>query len=132
MEISFEGKKKVNADVDGYTIPTDQPILSGGEDSAPTPYDLFLASIGTCAGIFVKSFCDRHALPTENIRINEEWNYDRSTGLVDFLRLEILLPSDFPEEYREPVMKAASGCKVKRSLVHPPKFEVVTSVLTES
>jgi len=55
MIISFGGGKKVNADYRGFTIQTDQSVNGGGEESAPEPFALFLASIGTCAGIYV--FC---------------------------------------------------------------------------
>ncbi|MCX6302628.1 MAG: hypothetical protein NTW82_10635 [Bacteroidia bacterium] len=58
MEITFEGGKVVTAHTQGHSIKTDQPVDNGGSNSAPSPYDLFLASIGTCAGVYVKSFCD--------------------------------------------------------------------------
>ncbi|HCT72209.1 MAG TPA: osmotically inducible protein C, partial [Bacteroidales bacterium] len=48
MKITFEGKKKVIAEFNGYRIVTDQPERAGGEGSAPAPFDLFLASLGTC------------------------------------------------------------------------------------
>ncbi|MDA8242639.1 MAG: osmotically inducible protein OsmC, partial [Elusimicrobia bacterium] len=56
MEITFPGGKKVNALWHGFEIATDQPKSSGGDNSAPAPFDLFLASLGTCAGIFVLGF----------------------------------------------------------------------------
>ena len=52
MKVYFPGGKRVYADYGGFTIETDQPARGGGDDSAPAPFDLFLASIGTCAGIF--------------------------------------------------------------------------------
>ena len=58
MEITFDGGKVVTAHSHGHIIKTDQPLHSGGQNSAPSPYELFLASIGTCTGIYVKSFCD--------------------------------------------------------------------------
>ena len=50
MEISFPGGQKVDAQYRGLTIKTDQPVEDGGDESAPTPFSLFLASLGTCAG----------------------------------------------------------------------------------
>ena len=52
MKVYFPGGKRVYADYGGFTIETDQPARGGGDDSAPAPFDLFLASIGTCAGIY--------------------------------------------------------------------------------
>ena len=65
MIVTFGGGKKVNAEFNGFTIATDQAIYAGGEGAAPEPFSLFLASIGTCAGIFVLSFCQSRGIPTD-------------------------------------------------------------------
>jgi putative redox protein len=127
MEIFFEGKKKVIANWFGNLIPTDQPVRAGGEGTAPAPFDLFLASIGTCAGIYVKGFCDSRGIPTDNIRIKQDMDFNQQTGLLSKVRLDIQLPVDFPEKYKEAVIRAADQCKVKMTLHYPPEFEVVTS-----
>ncbi len=57
IDITFPGGKRVDAAVGPYLIPTDQTPDGGGEGSAPSPYLLFLASLGTCAGIFVIAGC---------------------------------------------------------------------------
>ena len=81
MEITFEEGKVVTAHYHGHSIKTDQPLENGGTNTAPAPFDLYLASIGTCAGIYVKSFCDNRKIPTDNIRIMQEIIYDKETGL---------------------------------------------------
>jgi ribosomal protein S12 methylthiotransferase accessory factor len=128
MEIYFEGNKKVNASYNGHIIKTDQPLAAGGDDSAPAPFDLFLASIGTCAGIYVKSFCDKREIPTDNIKIIQTMNYNQETRLIDHINLEIELPSDFPENYRSAVINAANLCTVKKHLQEPPVIDVNTRV----
>ncbi len=128
MEITFGGNKKVNADFNGMTIMTDQPVRGGGEGTAPAPFDLFLASIGTCAGIFVKSFCDQRGIPTERIRIIQDMDYNHSTHLISRISLSIEVPPDFPDKYRDAVMNAANLCSVKRHLHEPP--EMMVSVVT--
>ncbi len=47
MKITFPGGEKVNAEINGMVIPTDQPVETGGEGAAPSPFDYFLASLGT-------------------------------------------------------------------------------------
>jgi len=127
MEIYFDGGKKVNARLNGNVIKTDQPLEAGGEGSAPAPFDLFLASIGTCAGIYVKSFCDQRSIPTENIKIIQTMEYNKETRLIGKIGLDIKLPADFPEKYKDAVINAASLCAVKKHLMNPPKMEVTTS-----
>jgi len=129
MEILFEGGKVVTAYSHGHIIKTDQPVHSGGQNSAPSPFELFLASIGTCAGIYVKSFCDNRKIPTENIKIIQTAEFDEETGLPTNITLDIKLPADFPEKYKEAVISVAELCKVKKTVANPPVFEVVTSTI---
>jgi len=129
MEITFDGGKIITAHHHGHTITTDQPIAGGGTNSAPAPFDLFLASIGTCAGIFVKSFCDQRSIPTDKIKIIQSIDFDMQKHLPSKIKLDIQLPADFPEKYRSAVINAADLCAVKRAIADPPVFEVITSVV---
>lgn len=127
MEITFEGGKVVTAHFDGHSVRTDQPLDNGGGNTAPSPFDLFLAAIGTCAGIYVKSFCDKRALPTDNIRITQTAVFDPVTDLPVNIKIDISLPPDFPEKYVESVKQAAGLCKIKKSIASPPEFEISAS-----
>ncbi|MFP4469391.1 MAG: OsmC family protein [Bacteroidota bacterium] len=124
MKIFFEGKKKVNAEFNGQMITTDQPLQAGGDGSAPAPFTLFLASIGTCAGIYVKSFCDQRNIPTDDIIITQKMNYNYKTRLIDKIELKVNLPKSFPEKYKSAVINAANLCAVKEHLNNPPNIEV--------
>ena len=116
IEIYFDGNKKVNAIIDGFTVKTDQAIQSGGENSAPTPFSLFLASLGTCAGIYVKSFCDQRGINTADVRITMDYKYDSLQKTIEKFIMLIHVPADFPEQYEAAVIKTASLCAVKRHL----------------
>jgi putative redox protein len=127
MEITFDGGKVVTAHTSQHSIKTDQPVSHGGENSAPSPFELFMASIGTCAGIYVKSFCDNRKISTANIKIIQTAEYDKESGLPVNIKIDIKLPGDFPAMYKEAVVKAAELCKVKKTIANPPVFEVVTT-----
>jgi putative redox protein len=127
MEITFEGGKVVTAHTRGHLIRTDQPLDNGGENLGPTPFDLYLASIGTCAGVYVKSFCDNRRISTDNIRIIQNTEFDLDTGLPVNITIDIQLPADFPEKYINSVISVAELCKVKKSISKPPVFNVITS-----
>lgn len=128
MIISFGGGKKVNAEYRGFTIKTDQSEYGGGEGSAPEPFSLFLASIGTCAGIYVYSFCQQREIPTDDIRIVQRHERRESGRGIGKITLTIELPASFPDKYRDAVVNAANLCAVKKHIQDPPSFEVVTSV----
>lgn len=127
MEIFFTGGKVVSAIAGDHTIVTDQPLSNGGENSAPAPFDLYLASIGTCAGIYVKSFCDRRNLSPDGIKIIQNTEFDPEERIPTRISLDIQLPPDFPEKYRDAVINAAGLCLVKKSINKPPVFEITTS-----
>ena len=126
MEITFPGGKKVNALWHGFEIATDQPKSSGGDNSAPAPFDLFLASLGTCAGIFVLGFIQSRGLSTEGLKIVQEMDWDPEAHLMKKIAFRITLPKDFPEKYKGAVIKAAEQCLVKRTIANPPEFSITT------
>lgn len=125
MRIELAGNKRVTAHFHGYQVMTDQPKDDGGDGSAPSPFDLFLASLGTCAGFFIMSFCQKRQIPTEGIQIVQSSNWDDARHLVTEIVLAIQLPASFPERYRDSLVKAANLCTVKRHLAEAPAFQVV-------
>jgi ribosomal protein S12 methylthiotransferase accessory factor len=126
--VSFPGGARVDAQYGPHTIRTDQPARSGGDDSAPAPFALFLASIGTCAGIYVLGFCRSRGLSTDGIEIGQRMEVDPATGLVANVSLDIRVPPSFPEKYHDALIRAANQCAVKKHLESPPRFDVRTVV----
>lgn len=128
MTITFPGGARVDAQFGDFTIPTDQPAHAGGEGSAPAPFALFLASIGTCAGIYVLGFCRQRGLPVDGIQIAQRMQADPRTGMVVKIEMDIQVPPTFPEKYHDALIRAASQCAVKKHLEAPPTFDVRTVV----
>lgn len=126
MVIDFPGGSRVDAHFGPYTVNTDQPPMGGGEGSAPTPFAIFLSSIGTCAGIYVLGFCKQRGLATDGIRIVQRVHNDPATRMIGKVDLEIQVPPDFPEKYHESLIRSAELCAVKKHLENPPQFDVFT------
>ena len=122
MEIVFPGGARVDAVMGNTVISTDQ------NGSAPPPFSLFLASIGTCAGIYVLGFCQQRGLPTEGIKITQRLHFNPSTRMVQGVDLDIVVPPEFPEKYHQALIRAADQCAVKKHLEAPPRFNVQTKV----
>jgi putative redox protein len=120
MLIDFPGGARVDAHFGSFTVHTDQPP----EASAPTPFATFLASIGTCAGIYVLGFCQQRGLTAEGIRILQRMHTNPLSGLVDKINIEIQLPPEFPAKYREAVIRSAELCAVKKHFEQPPQISV--------
>ncbi len=126
LRVVFPGRRRVDALYKGSTIQTDQPVSNGGEDSAPSPFDYFLTSIGTCAGYYVLNFCQSRNISTEGLSLSLTTEWNEEMHLIDRMSIAITLPPDFPEKYRGAVIKAAEKCMVKRHLQQPPQFDIHT------
>ncbi len=129
IKITFPGGEKVNAEINNRIIATDQPVTAGGDGSAPTPFDYFLASLGTCAGIYVLSFCQQRQIATEGLALTQTMAFSVGTdGKNRLVRvtMEITLPPGFPEKYRNAIVKTAELCTVKKVLMDPPEFVITT------
>ena len=122
--IDFPGGSRVDAHFGSFTVATDQPPVA----SAPTPFAVFLSSIGTCAGIYVLGFCRQRGLPADDIRIVERVHSNPYNGMVEKIDLEIQVPPSFPEKYRNALIHSAELCAVKKHLEKPPKFDITTQV----
>ena len=129
MLIDFPGGVRVDAHFNGFTVRTDQPLDDGGDNAAPTPFDIFLSSIGTCAGFYVLNFCRQRGLSVEGIRLVQRVQRNQTTGMVEKLSLEIQLPDDFPARYKAAVIRAAELCTVKKHFSHPPEIKVAATMV---
>ena len=124
IDVRFPGGKRVAAQVGAFTIVTDQPVSAGGDGSAPAPFDLFLASIATCAGIYALGFCQARGIPTDGLRLVQHVDYDEATGLPGAFRLELTPPLALPEKYRAALLRSVEMCKVKKTLAALPAISV--------
>jgi putative redox protein len=124
MVVTLPGGKRVDTQIGRHVIRTDQPVSNGGEDTAPSPFDLFLAAVGTCAGIYVAGFCQKRGLPTEGIRLVQRSRFDPETRVLAGVEIDIEVPAGFPEKYLEALVRVADQCAVKKAIEAQPPFVV--------
>lgn len=126
IKITFPGGERVNAEIDSRIIATDQPVEAGGGGAAPTPFDYFLASIGSCAGIYLLSFCRQRQIDTAGLGLTQRMEFASEGGKRRLAKIvmEITLPGGFPEKYRKAIVKAAGLCTVKKVIMDPPEFVI--------
>ncbi len=124
IEVKFPGGKKVDAHVKGFTIPTDQPEKGGGDNSAPSPFDLFLSSIATCAGIYALGFCQSKDLSTEGLKLELDVVRNEEKGMISDIKLNLTLPEGFPDKYKKAIVRSMDLCAVKKHMAEPPEFEI--------
>ena len=128
IQVDFPGGKKVDAQFKNFRVQTDQSKAQGGDGEHPTPFDLFLASLATCAGIYVLRFCEKRGLETKDVRISMQNDWNKETNFIENISITIHLPSTFPEKYKSAVIRAAEQCTVKKHFHQPPQFNIQTEI----
>lgn len=127
MEITFPGGVQVSALHKGFAVVTDQPEVNGGQNTAPSPFDLFLVSLGTCAGFFALRFCQQRGLQTAGMRLTLDTDRNAETKRLDRVAITLHLPEGFPEKYRDAIIRATDQCAVKKALIDPPEVAVIAA-----
>src|SRR5690349_10638211 len=89
-----------------------------------SPFDLFLASIAACMGFYALRFCQERSLSTEGLGLTLEPIRDEQAKRTTLIRVELVLPSTFPEKYRAAIERAVDQCAVKKHILEPPRFEL--------
>jgi len=128
MTVTFPGGKRVDAEYKGFTIKTDQPVYAGGEGSAPAPFDLFLASIGTCAGFYVLAFCKNRGISTERASVVMRTERNPETKMIEKILIKIQLPKEFPEKYKRAVIRSVHSCAVEAHIKKAPAFVIEVNI----
>jgi len=124
IRISFPGGKRVDAHFGDRVVHTDQSPLHGGDGTAPEPFQLFLASLASCAGVYVLGFCQARSIPTDGVEIVQHHDFDAETGRLSRVAIEISVPDDFPAKYVPALERVAAKCTVKRVIQEAPEFEI--------
>lgn len=123
IDVTFPGGKKVDAHINGFTVHTDQNVESGGEGSAPEPFDLFFVSLATCVGIYALEFCISRHINIEGLDVRLHADKSESSMLYDRISLLLTLPEGFPEKYRGAIVRAVNLCTVKKHIKNEVKFD---------
>jgi len=127
IDVSFPGGKRVDATIGGMMIRTDQTVENGGAETAPEPFQLFLASIATCAGIYALEFCKARELSSEGMALTMHCEWDEKKHAIEKMTIDLKLPPGFPERYRKAIVRVMDLCSVKKHILNPPEFVITTS-----
>lgn len=126
IDVEFNGNMKINALMDDLTIATDQPVKEGGDGTAPNPFQLFLASLATCAGVYAKRFCDTRKIDTTGLGVRMICDFAAKGYKVESVSIELTLPEGFPEKYTDALVRSVDLCTVKKHLMDAPEFHLTT------
>lgn len=126
LKVVFGDGYKIDVDTKGFLVKTDQPVRDGGEGSAPSPFDYFLASLAACAGYYALAFCRERKIPVDGLGVTMTTERGEVSKMIDKITIAVDLPAGFPEKYKFAIVKAVDHCTVKAHILRAPQFEVVT------
>jgi len=124
MRVSYQDGDRFTAAVRGHEIRVDQPVEDGGEDSAPTPVELLVASLATCVAHYARRYLRRHDLPTEGLEVSAEWDLVKGPARLGPVTLVVTVPEGVPEDRYEPLLTMASHCTVHNTLNQGPEVSI--------
>jgi len=110
--------------VRGHTISVDQPVDAGGTDTAPTPTELFVASVAGCVAHYARRYLARHDIGSDGMAVTARYVMAERPARVDAVDIHITPPDSLPVERRDAFLAVASHCTVHNSLAQPVAVQI--------
>ena len=120
VHVEHQGGDRFGIAVRGHTLTVDQPADAGGEDSAPTPTELLVASLASCVAFYARRYLARHGLPTHGLGVDAGFEMGAHPARVSAVDVRLHLPDGVPESRRGPLLAVARHCTVHNTLEHAP------------
>ena len=125
MVVRHLGADRFAVEIRGHTITVDQPADVGGDDTAPTPTELFVASLASCVAFYARRYLARHDIPVNGLRVTGSYTAGGRPNRVSSITLRITAPAALPAERRDAFLAVASHCTVHNTLDDPPPVQLV-------
>lgn len=125
IRVRHEGADRFTILVRGHAIVVDQPFGSGGGDAGPTPTELFVAGLASCAAFYAGRFLRRHLQPDETFGVECEFEMSKDgPHRVEAIDLAVTLSRPLPDDIRAGLQRSVEHCTVHSSLVTPPDVRI--------
>ncbi|MGD0448867.1 MAG: OsmC family protein [Candidatus Dormibacteria bacterium] len=130
VRVDYEAGDRFRIAVRQHTISVDQPVADGGEDTAPTPTELFIASLASCVAFYARRFATRHDIPTDGLAVTAEFSMASHPARVGEITLQLHVPAELSPEQQASLLAVISRCTVHSTLMQPPEVRIELSALT--
>ena len=124
ITVTHEGVDRLRIAVRGHEVYTDQPVADGGEDSAPTPTELFVASLGACIAFYAERYLRRHGVPAYGLEVRCEYGWAEHPHRVGDIDISVDAPG-LPPERHEAFQRVIEHCTIHNPLLQPPAVRIV-------
>lgn len=124
IKVLLKENQKLEAQFLGFTIFSDQPLDNKGDNTAPSPFDYFLASTAMCAGYFIKAYCQPRGISTEGIEVGQSNVKDPDNKYKQHITISVKVPESISEKDRIGIMRSIEGCSVKKAIQQVPEIKI--------
>ena len=125
------GKMRHTVAVRQHSLVVDEPVVNGGEDSGPTPHELYDSALGACKALTTLWYARRRNIPVEGIEVSVERDDSEERKGVYRLGVTLALTGPLSEEQRRELLDVASKCPVHR-LMTQARTEIQTRLAPAS
>ena len=130
VRVDYEAGDRFRIAVRQHTISVDQPASDGGEDTAPTPTELFISSLASCVAFYARRFAARHDIPTDGLAVTAEFSMASHPARVGEITLQLHVPAELSPEQQAALVAVTSHCTVHSTLMQPPEVRIELAALT--
>jgi putative redox protein len=124
MTVRHQGGDRFEIDVRGHRVIVDQPIGAGGSDKGPTPTELFVAGLASCAAFYAERFLRRHSLPVQGLEVQCEFAMDPRPTRVASVQLGVVVPAFLHDAHRRALLAVVDHCTVHNSIRQDPEVGI--------
>lgn len=123
----YMGDMLFETQLGNHTLRIDVPAAMGGSDRAPTPPELFIASLGSCVAAFAAQYCQRAGIRSEDMTVTVNFDKVENPTRLTNLHITINLPHGVCGDREGALLRVAEHCPVHETIaalgeVH---FEIV-------
>ena len=124
MTVHHLGGDRFEVNVRCHKVTVDQPADVGGEDTAPTPTELFIAGLASCVAFYARRYLARHDLSPDGLAVTADFSMGGKPNRVTDITVRITPPAALPDERRDALLAIASHCTVHNTLDQPPTVDI--------
>jgi uncharacterized OsmC-like protein len=128
IEVGYLDGERYEININGHRLAVDQPVGSGGADSAPTPTELFVGSLAACVAFYAGRYLTRHGFDRDGLAVSTE--FDMATdrpARVTAVRVCVHPPAGFPTDRIPALTAVASHCTIHNTLTYPPAVTITVT-----